>query len=168
MIADYKNHSPKIDKTAFVAKNATIIGKVELKENSSVWYGVVLRGDIEPIIIGKNSNIQDNSVCHTSPNLPVIVGENVTVGHNVTLHACKIGNNCLIGMNAVILDGVEIPDNVIVGAGSVVPPNKKLEPNSLYMGIPAKKVKELTKEDIEKVIKNAVHYIELSEEHKKI
>ena len=162
MIKEWQGITPEISEDAFVAETAIIIGKVKIESKASIWFGAVLRGDIEDIVIKEGANIQDNCVIHTSPNLPVVVGENTTVGHLAMLHGCKIGKNCLIGMSAVILDGAVVPDNTIVAAGAVVPPGKKLESGIIWAGNPAKPLREIRPEEIEMIKKNAAHYIELA------
>ena len=127
----------------YVAPNATVLGQVELGEDVSVWFGAVIRGDVEKIIIGKRSNIQDLSVLHVDPGSPIIIGENVTVGHKVMLHGCTIGNNSLIGINSVILNNVEIGSNCLIGANTLLTEGTKIPDNSLVMGSPGKVKKEV-------------------------
>lgn len=147
LIKSIKGMEPKIAENVYLAENATIIGEVEIEENSSVWFGAILRGDVGLIHIGKNSNIQDGCVLHASyGGSTVQIGDNVTVGHNAIVHGAKIGNNCLIGMGSVVLDNAEIGENTIIAAGAVVTKNTIVEPNSIYAGIPAKKIKELSPE----------------------
>jgi carbonic anhydrase/acetyltransferase-like protein (isoleucine patch superfamily) len=159
MIYKFEDREPSLPEECYVADNATVIGDVALGNQSSVWFGTVLRGDIEPIIIGERSNIQDNSVAHTGKGAPTILGDDVTVGHKVTLHGCKVGNNCLIGMGAILLDGCEIGDNCIVGAGSIVGQNRKIPAGSLAVGSPARVIRNLTGEDISNVRKYAARYV---------
>lgn len=168
MILKFEDKEPILGKNVFVADTARVIGEVVLEDEVSIWYGAVLRGDIGKIVIGKRSNIQDNSVLHiTPPKFPVIVGEDVTVGHGVILHGCKIGSRSLIGMGAVVLDGVEIGEESIVAAGAVVPPGKKFPKRSLIMGVPAKVVREITDEDVKGILQNAEEYVELGKRHLK-
>ena len=127
----------------YIAPNATVLGQVELGEDVSVWFGAVIRGDVEKIIIGKGSNIQDLSVLHVDPGSPIIIGENVTVGHKVMLHGCTIGNNSLIGINSVILNNVEIGKNCLIGANTLLTEGTKIPDNSLVMGSPGKVKKEV-------------------------
>lgn len=148
---EYKGKRPSVHETAFVAPNATIIGDVEIGAYSSVWFNSVLRGDIAPIRIGNYSNIQDLSILHESPDMPLIIEDNVTVGHKVTLHSCTIKKGALIGMDSTILDGAIIGENAFVGAGSLVTGGKEIPPNSLVMGRPAKVVRELTEEELEEM-----------------
>lgn len=161
MIYSFEDRSPRLPSEYYIADDATVIGDVELGEQASVWCGAVLRGDIEPIILGARSNIQDNSVAHTSRNFPTILGEDVTVGHKVTLHGCKIGNNCLIGMGAILLDGCEIGDNCLIGAGTLVPQGRKIPAGSLAVGSPAKVIRKLSEEDIANVHRFAERYVDL-------
>lgn len=168
MIITYQGKTPKIAPSAFVAENAVIIGDVEIGENSSVWFGCVLRCEENRIIIGKNTNIQDLTTIHTDHCCSVIIGDNVTVGHNVVLHGCEIGNNVLIGMGSIIMNGSKIGDNSLIGAGSLITQNTVIPPNTLVFGRPAKVIRELTPEEIEKIAISAKEYIELSNEYKKI
>ena len=151
----------------WVAPNAVVIGDVSLKKNASVWFGSVLRGDNDPIILGENSNIQDNSVCHTDDGMPLIIGDNVTVGHKVILHSCTVGDNSLIGMGSTVLNKAKIGNNCLVGANSLVTEGKEFPDNSLIVGSPAKVKRELT--DMEKKIieLSALHYVENMKRYKK-
>ncbi len=160
MIYQYEDIKPSLPKEYYIADNATVIGDVVLKNQSSVWFGTVLRGDIEPIILGERSNIQDNSVAHTGKGAPTIIGDDVTVGHKVTLHGCTIGNNCLIGMGAILLDGCEIGDNCIIGAGSIIAQRKKIPAGSLAVGSPARVIRRLTDEDFINIRSYAERYVE--------
>lgn len=153
MIKHFDSTYPEIANSAYVAESADIIGRVVLCDEASVWYGVVLRGDIEPIRLGFQSNIQDNSTCHTSKGNPVIIGEKVTVGHNVILHGCSIENECLIGMGSILLDGSLIRKNSIVAAGSLIPPGKEFPRGSVIMGNPARVVRSVSDEHF-KMIKH--------------
>ena len=144
MIYTLDQHSVKTAGDNFyIAPNATVLGQVELGEDVSVWFGAVIRGDVEKIIIGKGSNIQDLSVLHVDPGSPIIIGENVTVGHKVMLHGCTIGNNSLIGINSVILNNVEIGNNCLIGANTLLTEGTKIPDNSLVMGSPGKVKKEV-------------------------
>ncbi len=151
----------------WVAPNAVVIGDVSLKKNASVWFGSVLRGDNDPIILGENSNIQDNSVCHTDDGMPLIIGNNVTVGHKVILHSCIVGDNSLIGMGSTVLNKAKIGNNCLVGANALVTEGKEFPDNSLIVGSPAKVKRELT--DMEKKIieLSALHYVENMKRYKK-
>lgn len=168
MIFSYQNRHPKIPKSVFVAKSADLIGDIEIGEDSSIWFGCVIRGDINSIKIGKNTSIQDLSMIHVthytkedkSDGCPTYVGDNVTVGHKVMLHGCTIGNACLIGMSSTILDGAVIGQESLVGAGSLVTQNKIFPPRSLIMGSPAKVIRELTEKEVESLYQSAKNYVE--------
>ncbi len=164
----FRNKSPKVNKTAYIANTAELIGNIEIGKNSSVWNGAVVRGDIGYIKIGKNSNIQDNSVMHSAANYPTIVGNNVTIGHNAIIHGCKIGNNCLIGMGAIILKDVKIGDWCIIGAGSVITEHSKIPNESIILGVPGKIIKKITEKHKDRIKKNWKEYCDLKKEYMKI
>ena len=166
MISTYKNAYPQVDKSSYIAPGAQVIGMVELMQNTSVWHNAVLRGDVDKIIIGENSNVQDLCAIHCTKGIPVVVGKNVTIGHSAVLHSCTIGDNSLIGMGAIILDGVEIGQNCLIGAGALVTPRTKIPDNSVVLGSPAKVVKQTTEEQIKASIENAMEYVKLSKEYK--
>ncbi len=150
MIKPFQNLQPKIHKSVFIAENAVIIGDVEIGEDSSVWFGSVLRGDVNYIRVGRRTNIQDGSIIHVSSKThPTIIEDEVTLGHRVTLHGCYIETGCLIGIGAIILDGVRVGRNSLVAAGSLVTPNTQISPRSLVMGSPARIKRELTGEEIQ-------------------
>ena len=151
----------------WVAPNAVVIGDVSLKKNSSVWFGAVLRGDNDPIILGENSNIQDNSVCHTDDGMPLIIGNNVTVGHKVILHSCTVGDNPLIGMGSTVLNKAKIGNNCLVGANALVTEGKEFPDNSLIVGSPAKVKRELTDMEKKTIELSALHYVENMKRYKK-
>ena len=159
--------APKLGPGAWVADSATVLGTVELAENASVWYGAVLRGDTEPIRVGRNSNIQDLSVLHADHGKPLTIGDNVTVGHQVMLHGCTIGDGSLIGIQAVVLNGARIGRNCIVGAGSVVTEGKEFPDNSLIIGSPAKAVRTLDDAAAQKLALSAEHYVANARRHAK-
>ena len=144
----------------WVAPNAVIIGDVSLKKNASIWFGAVLRGDNDPIIIGKNSNIQDGSVLHTDAGAPLSIDLNVTIGHKVMLHGCKLESNTLVGINSTILNHALVRQNSIVGANSLITEGKEFPENSLIMGSPAKVVRELTDQEVMMITLSAKHYVE--------
>lgn len=139
-----------------------ILGNVQIGQNSSIWYNAILRGDIEPIIIGNSSNIQDNCVVHSSKGYPVELGDFVSVGHAAVLHGCKLGNNVLVGMNSTVLNGAEVGDNSIIGAGAVVTEGKKFPPGSLILGLPAKFARNISTQEIKSIKDNALRYVDLS------
>ncbi len=159
-IYELDGKQPTIGAGAWVADTADVIGTVELADNASIWFGAVVRGDTEPIRIGKNSNIQDCSVLHTDIACPLTIGENVTVGHQVMLHGCTIGDNSLIGIQAVVLNNAKIGKNSIVGAGSVVTEGKEFPDNSLIVGSPAKLVRMLDDATTAKLLQSAKHYVQ--------
>ena len=152
--------TPRIADTAWVADSAQVIGNVELAEGASVWFGVIMRGDNEPLRIGRNSNVQDGSMIHSDPGFPVTLGENVTIGHHVMLHGCSIGDGTLIGIKSVVMNGAKIGKNCLVGAGSLVTEGKEFPDGSMIMGTPAKVVRPLTPEQILGLKHIAAHYVE--------
>ena len=145
---------------AFLAEDATVIGDVTLGAQSSIWYGTVLRGDVDKITIGARTSIQDNSVVHCATGMPTVIGNDCVVGHNAVLHSCTVEDGCLIGMGAVLLDGCHIGKGSIVAAGSVVSPGKIIPPGSMVMGLPGKVVRELTEKDLEPIAWSVQHYID--------
>jgi len=155
----YKNFSPTIGKECFVAPSADVIGRVTLGDFTSIWFGVIVRADVNEIIIGNKSNVQDISMLHVTEKHGLYIGDEVTIAHSVTLHGCIIGNNCLIGMGATVLDGAEISEQSVIAAGSVVAPGKKFPPRSLIKGFPAKAERELTAEELVKYSENFQNYI---------
>jgi len=165
MIMNYKGRSPIVSASAYVAESADVIGDVEIGENASIWFTSVLRGDIEPIRIGANSNIQDGSVVHTMVGSPVVVGDWVTVGHRAVLHGCIIESQCLIGMGAILLNDVRVGEGSIIAAGALVPEKTVIPPRSLYLGVPARFKRELTESDQRFIRMHAVHYLEYKQEY---
>lgn len=161
-IKEVRGHTPSIGEGTFVADTAVIVGDVTIGRDSSIWFNAVLRGDVNTITIGDRTNIQDGAVIHTlydgSP-LPsqTHIGNDVSVGHNAIIHGGIIGDNCLIGMGAIILDNAEVPAGCIIAAGALVLSNAKLEPDSLYAGIPARKIRTVTPEQREQIIKRTAH-----------
>ena len=166
MIKGYDGIEPKIDKTAFIAESADIIGKVTIEEIANIWYGTVLRADDNYITVGENTNIQDGSVVHISEKFPTIIGNNVTVGHKSIIHGCEIGDNTLIGMGSIVLDGAKVGEFTLLGAGSLVPPGKEIPSGVLAMGSPAKVIRELSQEEKENLTKSALKYVNLANNHK--
>ena len=160
MIYRLGKKEPSIKGEVYVAESADVIGDVELYDGVNIWFGAVLRGDIEKISVGKNSNIQDNATVHTDYEIPCIIGENVTVGHNVILHSCTIGNNTLVGMGSTVLNGAKIGSDCMIGANSLVTHSISSENGVLILGSPAKVVRKLTDEEIKKLKENANHYVE--------
>ena len=173
MTMKFREWSPKLGKNAWIAEGASVIGNVEMGEDSAIWFGVVVRGDVHRIKIGARSNIQDLSMVHVthykkadmSDGNPTIIGDDVTVGHRVMLHGCTIEDACLIGMSATILDGAIIGKESIVGASSLVTKNKKFPPRSLIMGSPAKVIRELTQDEVDELYASASRYVEFKNEY---
>lgn len=166
MILKHQNEVPNIHNDAYVAPNATVIGKVTIKEKASIWYNVVLRGDYNSIDIGKYTNIQDNSILHISHEYPTILGDYITVGHNAIVHACTVGDNCLIGMGSIILDGAKIGENTIIGAGAMVTSEKEIPSGVLVLGSPGKVIRKLTDDEIQGIKDSAMHYADYGQDHK--
>ena len=166
MIYPHHGHWPKIHETAFIAPSADVIGEVKIGAQSSVWFQVVVRGDVNWVKIGSRTNIQDHSMLHvTREKSALTIGDNVTIGHHVMLHGCTVGNLCLIGMGAILLDDCEIGEQCIVGAGALVTQGKKFPPRSLIVGAPAKVVRELTSEELAFLPKSAENYVRDSAEY---
>jgi carbonic anhydrase/acetyltransferase-like protein (isoleucine patch superfamily) len=168
----YRDIEPKLGAGVYVDPSAVVIGDVTLADDVSIWPQTVLRGDVNFIRIGARTNIQDGCVVHVSrafpghpAGWPTIVGEDVVVGHKVVLHGCTIGNRCLVGIGAIVLDGVVVEDQVMIGAGSVVTPGKHLKSGGLYVGSPARRVRELTAAEIERFSSHASHYVKLKREY---
>ena len=161
---DGKQPSFPADGTSWVAPSADLMGDVRLGSEASVWFGVVIRADNTPIIIGARSNVQDNAVLHSDPGEPLTIGEGVTIGHRVMLHGCTIGDNSLIGMGATVLNGAVIPENCLVGAGALVTEGKTFAPGSLIVGVPAKAIRELDEAAIAGLRAAAASYTAKSKE----
>ena len=153
---------PRLAATAWVADSAQVIGHVELADDASIWFGAVLRGDNEPIVIGRGSNVQECTVMHADEGYPLIVGDNVTVGHQAMLHGCTIGDGSLIGIQSIVLNGARIGRHCLVGAGSLVTEGKTFPDGVLIVGRPAKVVRELTAVQIEGLRESAAHYVRLA------
>ncbi|ABZ85015.1 ferripyochelin binding protein, putative [Heliomicrobium modesticaldum Ice1] len=159
---------PQIDPDSFIAPSAIVGGDVIVKKGASLWFHVVARGDVgQPIIVGENSNIQDNTVLHTDAFHPTEIGDWVTVGHGAIIHSARVGDHCLIGMGAVLLDGAVIGEHSVVGAHALVPPGKEFPPYSLIVGSPAKVARTLTPEEAERFKGNARRYVTLWQEQYK-
>jgi carbonic anhydrase/acetyltransferase-like protein (isoleucine patch superfamily) len=171
-IQPYLKTQPSIETSAYIHPSATIIGDVSVGENSSIWPGVVVRGDVNHIRIGHGTNVQDLSMLHVShksswdpKGAPLIIGNNVTIGHSVILHGCTLEDECLIGMGSIVMDKVTVQKHVLLGAGSLVPEGKVLESGYLYLGRPAKKVRKLTDKEMERFMYSANHYMKLSNKY---
>jgi carbonic anhydrase/acetyltransferase-like protein (isoleucine patch superfamily) len=166
MVHRIDHDTPSIHPSAFIAHNAEVAGKVSLAEGSSVWFSATVRGDVGPIAIGKNTNVQDGAVLHCDPGVPTVLGEGVTVGHGAIVHSATVGDNTVIGMGAIILGGAEIGADSIVGAGALVTGGKTFLPRSLIYGNPAKRIRELTDGEIAANRENAAHYAQLAADAK--
>lgn len=164
MLKNYKNKAPELGAGCFVAENAVLIGAVTLGDDSSVWYGAVLRADSEPITVGRRSNIQDNVTIHNNTGHPVFIGDDVSVGHNAVVHGATLEDGCLIGMGAVVLDEAVIGAGSIVGAGAVVTKGMKVPANSLVMGIPARVIRTVPEgtnlANAEEYVRRKTEYLE--------
>jgi carbonic anhydrase/acetyltransferase-like protein (isoleucine patch superfamily) len=167
MLRSFKEFSPKVHPSAYVDELAAVIGEVEIAEGASVWPGAVLRGDMGPIKIGRNSSVQDNCVCHATRGLSItVIGENVSVGHGAILHGCKVSDNCVIGMNSVVMDNAEVGEWSIVAAGAVITQGKKFPPKSVIAGVPAKVLKEAGEATMNYIKWNGEEYKEIVEYYK--
>ncbi|HEX7055926.1 MAG TPA: gamma carbonic anhydrase family protein [Bacilli bacterium] len=164
MIHAFSGKAPRIDKTAYIAAGAQIIGDVSIGEQASVWFNAVLRGDLAPIIIGNKTNIQDGGIGHVNAGQPLVVAEEVTVGHGAVIHACQIGKGTLIGMGAIVLSGAIIGEYALIGAGSLVTEHTKIPPYTLALGSPAKVVRELTENDLRYMRQAAENYVRKARE----
>ena len=164
-ILPYKSVEPKIDPSVYLASTAVVAGDVSIGEGSSIWFGTVLRGDIERIRVGKFTNIQDNATIHVMGDRPTIIGDYVTIGHNAIVHCGKIGNNCLIGMGSIILGYTEIGDNCVIGAGSLITQHKKIPANSLVYGNPARIIRSLRDDEIEALHESAEGYHQVAQQY---
>lgn len=158
-VYDLAGKRPTLDADGWVAPGAVVLGDVTLKAGASVWYGAVLRGDNDPIVIGRGSNIQDGAVCHTDIGEPLIVGDGVTVGHQAMLHGCAIGDNTLIGIGAIVLGRAVIGRNCLIGAGALIPEGKTIPDGALVIGQPGRVVRDLTPEEIAHIAASALHYV---------
>ncbi len=154
-----------IKDSVVICSGAQVIGDVEIGEDASIWHGAVVRGDVNSIKIGNNSNVQDNCVIHCSKGFPTVIKDNVSIGHGAVVHGCILEDNVLVGMNATILNGAKIGKNSIVGAGAVVSEGKEFPPNSLILGVPARLIKEVSAEQIIHIRDNADNYVKLSKQY---
>lgn len=171
-IRNFKNRKPDIHSSTFIDESALVLGDVTIGENCSIWPMTVIRGDVNTIQIGHNTNIQDSSVLHVTHDglynpggFDLKIGNNVTVGHRVILHGCHVADLCLIGMGSTIMDGAVIESHNIIGAGSLVTPNKYLESGYLWVGSPARQVRPLTAEEIESIEYSSANYVKLKKQH---
>ena len=166
MKLQFNGVAPSINENSYVSESVDIIGDVKVEENVSIWFGARLRADMNKIVIGANSNIQENAVVHVDIESPVIIGENVTIGHSAIIHGCNISNNVLVGMGSIILNNAKISKNSIVGAGALVTQGKEFEEGVLILGNPAKAVWKLSEEEIKSIKRSADNYVALSKKYK--
>ncbi|MFD9191648.1 gamma carbonic anhydrase family protein [Streptomyces phaeochromogenes] len=166
LIAGVGGKDPKVDQEAFVAPMSVVLGEVTLHPGASVWYGAVLRAECGPIVIGADSNVQDNCTLHVDPGFPVTVGERVSIGHNAVVHGATVEDDCLVGMGATILNGAVIGAGSLVAAQALVPQGMQVPPGSLVAGVPAKVKRELTPEEREGISLNGTLYVELAKGHR--
>ena len=161
-IQTFNSDAPKVHESAFIAENALVIGDVEIDEDSSVWFGSVVRGDVNYIRIGARTNIQDHSIIHVNTGThPTILEDEITVGHRVTLHGCYVESGCLVGIGSIVLDGARIGGRSLIAAGSLVTPNTQIPPRSLVMGAPARVKRELTDKELASIARNWQSYVDL-------
>lgn len=165
MIKEFNNKKPMIDKSCYISESVDIIGEVVIEKNVNIWFGTRIRGDMNKIYIGENSNIQENSVVHVDSHCETNIGKNVTIGHGAIIHGCIISENVLVGMGSIILNGAKIGKNTIIGAGSLVPQSKEYEEGVLILGSPAKVIRKLTEDEIKGIERSANNYVELSKKY---
>jgi carbonic anhydrase/acetyltransferase-like protein (isoleucine patch superfamily) len=165
MLYTLNGKTPQIGRNVFIAPTAVIIGDVTIQDNASIWYGVVVRGDMEPIVIGANTNIQDNCILHTDYGFPAIIGDNVSVGHNAVVHGCTVEDNCLIAINAVVLSGALVQKGSVVAAGSVVTEGQTVGPRQLVAGAPATVKKTLSADQVTAFGQPVRNYLKLAQIH---
>ena len=167
MIMDFEGVNPIINKNTYISESVDIIGDVTIEENANIWFGTRLRGDMNKIVIGKNTNIQENTVVHVDKNCPCLIGKDVTIGHGAIIHGCEICDNVLVGMGSIILNNAKIGKNTIIGAGSLITQGKVFPEGVLILGNPAKVVRELSEAEIESIKNSANNYVNLSKKYTK-
>lgn len=165
-ILPFDGHEPRIDDEAWLAPTATVIGKVRIEADANVWFGAVMRGDIDEIVLGARSNLQDNAVIHTESGSPTIIGEDVSIGHGAIVHGCVVEDGCLIGMNSTVLNGAVIGAESLVAAGAVVLEGTIVPPRSLVAGVPAKVRRELSDEEVAGLHGNAARYVPRAKQYR--
>ena len=167
-IHSWQGHEPQLAPDVWIAPDAKVIGQVSIATGSSIWFGCVVRGDVEPISIGSNTNVQDLSLLHvTGGKFPLEIGSHCTLGHRATLHGCVLRDYAFVGIGATVLDGCELGEFALLAAGSLLPPGKKIPPFSLAMGIPAKVVRKITSEEEQMIKRSAQRYSQLKENYRK-
>jgi len=162
----FEGRQPEIAESAWIAPGATVVGAVTLGQEASIWYGAVLRGDTEPLTVGERTNVQDGAVMHADPGYPAVVGADCVVGHKAIIHGCTVEDGCLIGMNATVLNGARIGAGSVVGAGAVVPEGREFPPRSLIVGIPAKRIGEVSDEQLADIQRGSRGYVERAAAHR--
>lgn len=171
-IRSYKGVSPTVGENVYVDQSAVLVGDITLGDDSSVWPLVAARGDVNHIVIGKRTNVQDGSVLHVTrksahkpEGFPLIIGDDVTIGHKCMLHGCTLGNRILVGMGAIVMDGAVVQDDVFIGGGALVPPNKVLESGYLYVGNPCKQARPLKESEVAFLKQSAINYLDLKNDY---
>ena len=168
MIKQFGSNNPQLGRDVFICESAAVIGDVTLGDEVNIWFGAVLRGDMHYIRVGSRSNIQDNAVVHVTTEVsPTTIGKNVTVGHGAIIHGCTIEDNCMIGMGSVVMDDAVVGAGSLIGAGALVPPNMKIQPKSLVVGMPGKVVRVVTDAEYQMIIDRPQEYIDLAEQYLK-
>lgn len=166
---EFEGEAPALpdDGSAWVAPGAQLMGRIILEQDVSIWFNAVLRGDNEPIIIGRGSNIQDGAVCHVDPGFPLTIGQEVTVGHKALLHGCTIGDGCLIGMGAVVMNGAKIGEGALIGANALIPEGREVPPRAMVLGQPGKVIRSLDGAAARALREGAAHYRVRKEQYRK-
>jgi carbonic anhydrase/acetyltransferase-like protein (isoleucine patch superfamily) len=162
VIQKYEGHKPSLGKNVRIHETAVVAGQVELANDVNVWPGAVLRGDCDLIRVGARTNIQDGCVVHNEPEIPAVIGEDCVVGHQACLHGCTVGNRCLIGIHATVLTGASVGDECFIGAGALVPEGKTIPPRSLVLGVPGKVIRQVTDEEVNRLLHNVREYLDLA------
>ncbi len=166
LILPYDGHSPAVDPSAFLAPTATVIGNATIEERASLFYGAVVRADMDRVVLGAGSNLQDNVVVHTDYGFPTIIGSGVSVGHGAVVHGCTVEDDCLIGMHSTVLNGARIGTGSLIAAGTVVLEGTVIPPRSLVAGVPGKVRRQLEDDELQRVITNARIYLDLADKHR--
>jgi carbonic anhydrase/acetyltransferase-like protein (isoleucine patch superfamily) len=167
MLLPYRGRTPQVDPSVYVQSTARVVGDVVIGPQSSLWFQVVVRGDVNSVRIGARSNVQDLSVIHvTRDRYPTRIGDDVTIGHRAVVHGCTVGDRCLIGIGAIVMDGVVIEDDCLIGAGSLVTPRTRIPSGHLAMGQPAKAVRELRPDELDYLKRSAANYVEYAVEYR--
>jgi len=166
MLIAYRGTMPRLHESVYVAEGAKVIGDVSMAENGTIWFNAVLRGDLAPIIIGRDCNIQDGTIGHVNTNQPLVVEDGVSVGHGAIIHGCRLGRGTLIGMGAIVLNGADIGEYALIGAGTVVTENKTIPPYTLSLGSPARVVRELNDQDLQRMRRTTESYVTKGKEYR--